>query len=68
MRILGFMFGETPRNRAARLPGDDAPVAKNGDDVCPLCGGTGVIPDTTLDGDHFMDPCASCGGTGRIDI
>jgi DnaJ-class molecular chaperone len=65
--ILSFLFGENVPKRNPRAPSNDAPGEGSEGDACPLCGGTGVIPDTNLDGDTFMDPCASCGGTGSIE-
>lgn len=67
MGILSLLFGEDVPKRNGRMPSNDAPIAKSEGEVCPLCGGTGVVPDTALDGDHFMDTCASCGGTGMIE-
>lgn len=29
--------------------------------------GAGVVPDTSLDRDHFPDSCPTCGGRGTVD-
>ena len=44
-------------------PGDEAAAGTpgTGDDVCPICHGTGRI----LDEDDTI-PCSNCGGTGLI--
>jgi len=40
-------------------PGDDAVESTpgTGEDVCPVCGGTGTMGNA---------PCDNCGGTGRV--
>lgn len=46
-------------------PGDDAPPGTpgTGEDVCPVCHGTG----RSADADDSTDaPCPNCGGTGVI--
>jgi len=46
-------------------PGDAAPAGTpgTGEDVCPICHGTGRL----VDGDEGdSEPCPNCGGTGRI--
>lgn len=49
---------DTPLN-----PGDEAPEGTpgTGEDVCPVCQGSGHAPDTEED-----TPCPNCGGTGVI--
>ncbi|MYM68938.1 hypothetical protein GTP45_19155 [Pseudoduganella sp. FT55W] len=46
-------------------PGDEAQPGTpgSGEDVCPICQGTGVKPD---DDDGEGTPCPNCGGTGII--
>jgi RecJ-like exonuclease len=41
-------------------PGDEAPAGTpgTGDNVCPVCHGTGKV--------RGAEACANCGGTGRI--
>jgi len=53
-----IMSENTPIN-----PGDEAAAGTpgTGDDVCPICHGTGRI----LDEDDTV-PCDNCGGTGII--
>ncbi len=43
----------------ATNPGDEAQPGTpgTGEDICPRCGGTGLLED---------QPCAHCGGTGRV--
>jgi DnaJ-class molecular chaperone len=43
-----------------RNPGDEAAPGspQTGEDICPVCGGSGRKEDRTL--------CVNCGGTGRI--
>ena len=47
----------------AMNPGDDAPAGTpgTGEDVCPVCHGTGRAPDREV-----ATECANCGGTGVI--
>lgn len=51
---------DTPLN-----PGDEAPAGTpgTGEDVCPVCQGSGRAADTD-EGDDA--PCPNCGGTGVI--
>jgi len=48
-------------------PGDEAAPGTpgSGEDVCPVCKGTGLAADAdTAEGDNA--PCPNCGGTGVI--
>ncbi|TFW11668.1 hypothetical protein [Duganella callida] len=47
-------------------PGDDAPAGTpgTGEDVCPVCHGTGTLMDEDDDGGG--QPCPNCGGTGVV--
>ena len=53
----------TQNSNAATNPGDEAPAGTpgTGEDVCPICHGTGRI----LDQDDTVE-CGNCGGTGVI--
>jgi len=46
-------------------PGDEAPPGTpgTGDDVCPVCQGTGRLDEDDEEGGH---PCPNCGGTGVV--
>jgi DnaJ-class molecular chaperone len=46
-------------------PGDEAPSGTpgTGEDVCPVCQGTGRLID---DGEDDSQPCPNCGGTGVV--
>jgi DnaJ-class molecular chaperone len=48
-------------------PGDEAPVGTpgTGEDVCPVCQGTGLAADADAD-EGEKAPCPNCGGTGVI--
>lgn len=47
-------------------PGDDAPAGTpgTGEDVCPVCHGTGHLLDE--DDAESSTPCPNCGGTGVV--
>ena len=48
--------------------GESEETRRPSEDICPHCGGAGVVPDTNLDANAFMDPCVPCGGTGRVEV
>lgn len=52
-------MSDKPTQPQEMNPGDDAPPGTpgTGEDVCPICGGSGIDDDA---------PCANCGGTGRV--
>jgi DnaJ-class molecular chaperone len=53
----------TQNSNATTNPGDEAPAGTpgTGEDVCPICHGTGRI----LDEDDTV-ACGNCGGTGVV--
>jgi len=52
-------FVASDNDRTRMNPGDDAPPGTpgTGEDVCPVCRGTGRISNS---------PCENCGGTGKV--
>ena len=43
----------------SKKPGDEVPAgtAQSGENICPLCKGTGRVQD---------GPCPDCGGSGKV--